>query len=333
MVSPDNFPGLADYHQRRANSDAVQEPDDVTAGQDINKASDPRLEYLTPSAFLKQRAPDIEATLRYQHPATNEPLPEFDGLILDPAGFVMHEGEFFLRVCGGCSSSLKRSLLPARAIANDNWFGAPSPSSAIGDDFTKLTWAERQLIALERTTLLLQLRGAPIYDNTMKQRGARGNAISNKHDTEQACKILPRPVESLCEVLKVIFTANRPMTADDIKWAALVDLTRVVRCFLWLQLHHPGYANIKLHEAYADLDEDVAAAVPDCVMVAATQLPDQSPTDGLHGLVGHGTFAEESEESSESDYHTGAVSPHLAALHAHANHCDSDDSDESDMSL
>jgi hypothetical protein len=320
MVTPDNFPGLEDFRLRQEVSEPVQDPGDHA------KVPDPRLEYLTPSTFLKQRVPDIEPSLRYYHPGTNEPLPEFDGLILEPAGFVLHEGEFMLRVCGGCHSSLKKSLLPARAIANDNWFGAPSPSSSIGVDFTSLTWAERQLIALERTTLLLQLRGAPIYDNALKQRGARGNAISNKHATEQVCTMLPRPVESLCEVLKVIFTANRPMTADDIKWAALVDLPKVVRCFEWLQLHHPGYANIQLHAAYVDLDEDVSPAVPECVMVSATQLPDQSPTDGLHGLVGHGNFVADSDASSESDHETGAVSPHLAALHACANDLNPDES-------
>lgn len=316
MVTPDEFPGLEDFRQRQQDSDSAQDLGDET------HIPDPRLEYLTPSTFLKERVPEIEASLRYHHPGTNEPMPAFDGLILDPAGFVLQEGELFMRVCGDCQSSLKKSQLPARAIANDNWFGAPSPSSSIGADFASLTWAERQLIALERTTLVLQLRGAPIYDNALKQRGARGNAISHKHDTEEVCTMLPRPVESLCEVLKVIFTSNRPMTADDIKWAALVDLPKVLRCFQWLKHHHSGYAKIELHAAYADLDEDVPPAVPECVMVAASQLPDQSPTDGLHGLVGHGNFAADDDASSESDYETAAVSPHLAELHARANDSD-----------
>ena len=111
--------------------------------------------------------------------------------------------------------------------------------------------------------------------------------------------MLPRPVESLCEVLKVIFTANRMMTADDIEWAALVDLPKVVRCFLWLQFHHPAYANIKLHDAYANIDENMPAAVPECVLVSATQLPEHSAKDGLHGLVGHGNFAENSDTSDD----------------------------------
>jgi hypothetical protein len=62
------------------------------------------------------------------------------------------------------------------------------------------------------------------------------------------------------------------------------------------------------------------------VMVSATQLPDQSPTDGLHGLVGHGNFVADSDASSESDHETGAVSPHLAALHACANDLNPDES-------
>jgi hypothetical protein len=162
MITPDNFPGLEDFRQRQEASESAEE-----LGDQVDNP-DPRLEYLTPSTFLKERVPDIEASLRYHHPGTHEPLPEFDGLILDPAGFVLHEGEFVLRVCGGCRSSLTKSQLPARAIANDNWFGAPSSSSSIGKDFASLTWAERQLIALERTTLVLQLRGAPIYDNDLK---------------------------------------------------------------------------------------------------------------------------------------------------------------------
>jgi hypothetical protein len=137
--------------------------------------------------------------------------------------------------------------------------------------------------------------------------------------------MLPRPVESLCEVMKVIFTANRPMTANDIKWAALVDLPKVVRCFKWLQLNHPAYAKLRLHTDYADLDENMSPAVPECVMVSATQLPDESPADGLHGLVGHGNFVAESDASSESDHETGAVSLHLTELHARRT--------ESDMSL
>jgi hypothetical protein len=90
----------------------------------------------------------------------------------------------------------------------------------------------------------------------------KGNAISNRHATEQVCTMLPRPVESLCEVLKVIFSSNGPIIADDIKCAALVNPPKVVRSFQWLQLHHPGYANIQLHAMYVDVDEDVIPAVP-----------------------------------------------------------------------
>ena len=120
MFAPDNFSGLQDFRQRQENSDSAQNTGNPPPVQDQSTAPNPRLEYLTPSAFLKQRVPDLEDSLRYHHPVTNDPLPEFDGIILDPDGLVMQEGELFLRVCRGCCRSLKDSLLPARSIANDN---------------------------------------------------------------------------------------------------------------------------------------------------------------------------------------------------------------------
>ena len=203
-------------------------------------------------------------------------------------------------VCSGCSSPLRLGKLPPRAIANDNWLGAPAASSLAAKDFVSLTWAELQLLALERTRIVLQLRGASIYSADMKQRGARGNAISHKHDTGQVCTLLPRPVDSLVELLKVIFTSNRPMTDKDLKWAALVDLPKVVRCFQWLQENHPGYANIRLHHAYDDLDPGMLPFVPECVMVSATQLPDGGVADDAHANAGHGNAA---GDSSDSDMH------------------------------
>jgi hypothetical protein len=300
LFLPDAFPGLTDYLARNANTD-----DEAAGRAPLPSAvrsdrADPRLEYLQPSAYMNQRVPNMEATLTYNDPVSGEHIPGFDGLILDPVGFVQHQDMLHVCVCSGCSSPLRLGKLPPRAIANDNWLGAPAASSRTAKDFASLTWAELQLLALERTRIVLQLRGASIYSADMKQRGARGNAISHKHDTEQVCTLLPRPVDSLVEVLKVIFTSNRPMTDKDLKWAALVHLPKVVRCFQWLQENHPGYANIRLHHAYDDLDPGMLPFVPECVMVSATQLPDGGVADDAHANAGHGNAA---GDSSDSDMH------------------------------
>lgn len=290
--APELFPGLQEYLARSTrlamNDNDPKVP--ATADADLAPAApaDPRLEYLEPSAFLLRKVPGLKETLTYNNPWTGDHLMDFDGLILDINGFVLHDDMLHMNVCTSCSGPLQQGKLPARSEANDNWMGQPDPASDIAKDFDSLTWAELQLLALERTRIVLHLRGANIYSKDLKQRGARGNAISHKHDTHQVCKMLPRPVESLLEVLKVIFVSNRPVTAEDLKWAALVDLTKVVRCFEWLRHNHPDYSEIELHHDYHDLDATTAPFVPECVLVATTQLEDDSVGDGAHTNAGHG---------------------------------------------
>ena len=301
MFVPDDFPGLALYHARKAALAA-----DCCVDADLAPPPSPpdlRLEYLEPSAFLRQEVPDIVNTLTYHDPWTGAHLPGFDGLLLDTNGFVQHDNVLHLHVCKPCLRALEVGKLPARAIANDNWMGQPLAGSPIAQDFDSLTWAERQLIAINRTRICLQLRGS-YKDKDMKQRGARGNAISHKHDSEKICEMLPRPVESLCEVIKVIFVSNRPCTANDLKWAALCDLPKVVRCFEWLQLNHPSYAHIQLHGAYQDLDPNMKPFVPPCVLVSATDLPDDTTADGAHTNTGHGNC-----QMSDDDENTATELP------------------------
>jgi hypothetical protein len=299
--APDLFPGLQNYLARKHHLSLNNDGSNVSTSPvaDLAPAApvDPRLEYLEPSAFLLKKAPGLLETLTYHNPWTGEHLSDFDGLILDTNGFVLHDDVLHMNVCDTCRSPLSTGKVPARSVANDNWMGQPDPGSTIAKDLDSLTWAELQLLALERTRIVLNLRGANIYTKDLKQRGARGNAISHKHDTHKVCKMLPRPVESLVEVLKVIFVSNRPVTAEDLKWAALVDLTKVVRCFEWLQLNHPDYADIELHHDYHDLDPTTAPFVPECVLVSTTELEDDSVGDGAHTNAGHGNCPMPADDS------------------------------------
>jgi hypothetical protein len=297
----DELPGLQVFLADQAKR--AEEKDSNASDSDDSDSDDPGLPYLTLSPFLKERLPDLEATLTYTDPFTDEALSDLTGLLLDTGGFVQHEGVLHLNVCSHCcTGSFKKGGLPACAIANDNWVGAPDPSSAIAVDFQSLTWGEMQLLALERTKIVLQLRGAKALRKDLKQRGAVGNAVAYHHATKKVCTMLPRPVTSLLEVLKVIFRGSRPVTADDIKWAAQVDLPKVLRCFVWLQDHHPDYEDIELHTDYDNLDLNQAPFVPKCVLACVTQLNEEDFADGAHASAGHGNAPASlsSEESSSS---------------------------------
>jgi len=236
----------------------------------------------------------------YEHDAVGE----FDGLFLCENGVVPSgsgDGRAAVQVCASCRVLLAKGEAPPLSLAR-------LPVGMRPPELSGLTIPEEMLIARVRVkAYIIRLRA--IGDPTTRQRGLRGHCVCFRQDVAVNVTRLPASLDSLVDVIKVIFVgAGKPTDAQLRKVLQVLLIPARVSCSLcmwclcaqvrrqkvrdalmFLMDNAPGYANLLLDPAM--LEAIPVDAVPDALWLSMGFVPSDTTQDE-HERSGYGPGAQ-----------------------------------------
>ena len=165
-------------------------------------------------------------------------LVELDHIVLADEGIAHDEcGEVELNICKECHRALVVDELPACTLANDLWMGnAPA-------QFADMTIPEQLLCSIARIRVhMFKLRSI----GGEAQRAYRGNCIAFPQEVPCFDFLLPCPVVTLAEMLKVVFVGIQRTSREKMVKIFNVRRLKDAGFLMWLKAVNPVYKNVIL---------------------------------------------------------------------------------------
>jgi hypothetical protein len=210
----------------------------------------------------------------------NGEFAQCDGLVLEQDAMFLQNNKPYLGMCETCKRALYSDKLPAWAIANDNYFGRTVPA-----ELKELTWAELQLISLNRTIVQIKFNGFGDEPADQQQRSLASHMIAFANMTDSMCGQLAMTVENLLDVMKIVFVGQTRPTSDAMRWCCEVNRHRVRRALGWLIKNHKFYKGFALNDQ--SISEQLAklpeGEVPDLLYQSVTMSLGDSYDTKVHG--------------------------------------------------
>ena len=211
-------------------------------GEEMLLLSNPSVVELLTMTFKDEEGQDRVYTPVLQHLVRNE------------------TGTVICWMCFDCITALERHTLPKLSLANNLWIGD------IPQELVALTVPEQLLIGRHYPRCyVFKLFPRDIDAHVSMDQlysGMAGNATLFDLNTQEVVQMLegqrmPSPVASLASVIAITFVSSRNLPMDWLKKTFRVRRQVVYDALLWLKLHNPIYADIRIDESQlALLPED-----------------------------------------------------------------------------
>ena len=193
------------------------------------------------------------------------------------------DGQEQLRVCGTCWSQLAGDLkVPDVALARFDTGDVPRDPGGVA--FPPLRWVEEQLLAVLRmrvslVTVKAHARRAPSQRPMVYKGHVVAQAAPGPHVLAAA---LPRPFDTLREVIQVMFVAPAA-TPEDLRRLAAQTRCLTVRprvIALWAEYLAPRH-RVQLDAGFMGVLRDMADHVPDVLVDTALHAQDEAEAEEL----------------------------------------------------
>ena len=161
-----------------------------------------------------------------------------------------------INCCKECYADLVRNKLPALSVANGFQFGT------LPNELCDLTIPEKMLISAFRTHMCV-VKLKQIAGHGTSQHAIKGNSITFPQNVMKVAACLPANVDTLPEMLKVIFIGKNKPTKEQMKKFFQVRRQKVLGALNFLKKNHSQYCNILIdHQSALNLPID---DVPNCL--------------------------------------------------------------------
>ena len=240
-------------------------------------------------------------TTRVERKSSNEKIREYKGPVLD------YNCD---KICDNCRRSVRNSVVPKLALANGLWLGN------IPKELAELRFVEKLLVARIRHNCCFIKVASGLRKMT-------SHIIAFETPIKAVYNELPPPIETLDEVLAVLFTGPCKPTEEDLKRTpVLVRRNHIARALEWLKLNHPDYKDLRISsDNLAKYPEDgvpvsieyrhaLTNKVPEGTSVFDDELEDGTETGNCPFTV-HGLYGEE----LDTKYKTAEVLKGIAVQH------------------
>ena len=144
-----------------------------------------------------------------------------------------------VQVCDSCHRSILANRRPTEALSNYRWIGDQP------DELSDLTWIEELLIArahLVGRVIRLEERKATSYF------ALKGHTILLPQDTTRLLDLLPMPLSSLPDVIRVVWAGKTPPDQNLLRSHFTVRTAKVYTALQRLCQHHEDYRHVTIDE-------------------------------------------------------------------------------------
>jgi hypothetical protein len=160
-------------------------------------------------------------------------------------------GDGYLTLCNSCHSDLQSGNRPDDSLSNFRWVGI------VPEELAGLTWVEELLIArahLVGRIVRLQQRSAASY------LALKGHTVLLPQDTTRLLDLLPMPLSSLPDVVRVVWTGKTAPDKARLRPYFTVRREKVYNALKWLCAHHEDYRHVTIDEERISIAEATVVA-------------------------------------------------------------------------
>ena len=228
---------------------------------------------------------DIPSPSRLAPSVPHDQQTLFNGMLLEPQGVSVLNGQSMVDICGECLADLQKDapLPPRLSLANGLWIG-PVPL-----ELSSLTFSEQLLIAhlYPRVYVFKLFPKSGGGSAAELQRGMRGNVSTYELNVSAAAKmvegsLMPRQPEVLASLIAITYIGVGSLPRKWLRSMFRVRRFHVARALEWLRINNPTYyGDITISPTrLSDLPED---DVPDEILSVVRHSTDVGLIDQENG--------------------------------------------------
>lgn len=228
---------------------------------------------------------DIPSPSRLAPSVTHDQQSLFNGMLLEPQGVSVLDGQTMVNICSECFMDLQKdtSLPPRFSLANGLWIG-PVPL-----ELSSLTFPEQLLIAhlYPRVYVFKLFPKSGGGSAAELQRGMRGNVSTYELNVSAAAEmvegsLMPRRPGVLASLIAITYIGLGSLPRKWLHSMFRVRRFHVARALEWLRINNPTYyGNITISPArLSDLPED---DIPDEILSVIRHSTDVGLIDQENG--------------------------------------------------